>query len=184
MYGMVNKAVEDMVCLHHGEAVWEAIKAKAGIDVELFFGNESYPDDITYRLVSAGSEVLQVAPEQILEAFGEHWVLHTAQEGYGALMRAGGDSLPAFLRNLPNFHTRVCMIFPKLQPPRFHVTEISENSLNLHYLTSRPGLTHFVIGLLRGLGKIFNTAVEVELLESRAGGADHDVFRVEWRLTA
>ena len=35
MYGMVNKAVEEMVCMQHGESAWEQIKAKAGVDVPL-----------------------------------------------------------------------------------------------------------------------------------------------------
>jgi hypothetical protein len=180
MYGMVNKAVEDMVCMHHGEAVWEQIKAKAGVDVEVFFGNEAYPDEITYKLVAAGSEVLNLPPEAILEAFGEHWVLRTAQQSYGSLMRAAGKSLPEFFANLPNFHTRVSMIFPKLQPPRFKTSEVTDRSLKLHYFSHRPGLTPFVVGLLQGLGKMFKTPVKVQLLESKAQGADHDVFYAEW----
>jgi hypothetical protein len=180
MYGMVNKAIQDMVCMHHGEAVWEQIKAQAGVDVDLFFGNEPYPDEITYKLVAAGSEVLKLPPEKILEAFGEHWILHTAQEGYGGLMRAAGRTLPEFLANLPNFHTRVSMIFPKLQPPRFHVSDVMEYSLKLHYFTNRPGLTPFVVGLLQGLGTMFSIPVRAQLVESKVLGADHDVFLAEW----
>ena len=66
MYGMVNKAVEEMVVLHHGEAVWEEIKAKAGVDVDVFMSNESYSDDVTYNLVGAASAVLGVPADQIL----------------------------------------------------------------------------------------------------------------------
>ena len=79
MYGMVNKAVEDMVVMHHGEPVWEQIKAKAGVDVDVFMSNESYSDDVTYNLVAAASEVLEVPADQILIGFGEHWILHTAR---------------------------------------------------------------------------------------------------------
>jgi hypothetical protein len=180
MYGMVNKAVEEMVCMHHGEAVWEQIKAKAGVDVDVFMSNEGYPDEVTYRLVGAASEVLGLPAEKILQAFGEHWVMYTAQEGYGGLMRAAGNSLPEFLGNLPTFHSRVSMIFPKLQPPRFRCTEVTDRSLRLHYYTHRPGLSSFVTGLLQGLGKMFKTPVMARLVESRELGADHDVFQVEW----
>jgi hypothetical protein len=177
---MVNKAVEEMVCMHHGEAVWEQIKAKAGVDVEVFMSNEGYPDEITYSLVGAASEVLNLPAEKILQAFGEHWVLHTAQQGYGGLMQAAGKSLPEFLKNLPNFHSRVSMIFPKLQPPVFRCTDITENSLKLHYITHRPGLAPFVVGLMYGLGKMFKTPTTVDLIQSRDAGADHDVFLVSW----
>ena len=144
MYGMVNKAVEDMVCRDYGAPTWERIKERAGVDTEVFLSNEPYADEVTYRLVAAASELLGTPAANILEAFGEHWVLHTAQEGYGPLMRAAGRSLPEFLVNLPNFHSRVAMIFPKLQPPRFECTDITSRSLKLHYFTHRPGLESFV----------------------------------------
>jgi hypothetical protein len=181
MYGMVNKAVEEMVCLHHGEATWERIKAQAGVDVDVFMSNESYSDDITYQLVAAASEVLKLPAEQILIGFGEHWVLHTAQEGYGGLMKAAGKTLPEFLRNLPDFHSRVSMIFPKLQPPRFECSDITDRSLRLHYISHRPGLAPFVVGLMQGLGQMFQTPVTVRLVEAKATGAAHDVFEVTWQ---
>jgi len=180
MYGMVNKAVEDMVVMHHGEAMWEQVKAKAGVDVEVFMSNEGYPDDITYNLVAAASEALNVPAEQILHGFGEHWVLYTAQEGYGGLMKAAGKTLPEFLRNLPNFHSRVSMIFPKLRPPRFQCSDITDGSLKLHYFSHRQGLAPFVGGLMHGLGKMLKTPVTVRLVEARVEGADHDVFEVTW----
>ena len=180
MYGMVNRAVEDMVRTHHGEAAWDWVKTAAGVDVEVFFSNESYPDALTYRLVEAASAVLGLPAAGVLEAFGEHWVLHIASEGYGGLMKAAGRSLPEFLANLPNFHSRVAMMFPKLQPPRFRTSEVTANSLHLHYFTERPGLTHFVIGLMQGLGKLYHTPAKVSLLEAKDAGADHDIFLVAW----
>ena len=180
MYGMVNKAVEEMVSMQHGESAWEQLKAKAGVDVDVFMSNEGYPDEITYKLVGAATEVLKVPAEEILHGFGEHWVLHTAQEGYGGLLKAAGKTLPEFLHNLPDFHSRVSMIFPALQPPRFKCTDVTETSLKLHYFSHRPGLTPMVVGLLSGLGKLFKVSVTARLAEARASGADHDVFEVSW----
>lgn len=180
MYGMVNKAVEQMVCTHYGESVWEEIKARAGVDVDVFMSNEPYPDQMTYALVAAASDVLKLPTDKVLEAFGEHWVLHTARDGYGGLMDAAGKSLPEFLNNLPNFHSRVAMIFPKLEPPRFECTDVAATSLKLHYRTHREGLAPFVVGLMQGLGKMFSTPVTVRLVQSRDDGADHDVFDVSW----
>ena len=180
MYGLVNKAIEDLVVSSFGEDKWEAIKTKAGVDVEVFVSNEAYPDDITYNLVGAASEVLATPARDILIAFGEHWVLKTASHGYGAMMRSGGQSLKEFLINLPNFHTRVQMIYPNLQPPRFECTDIAEDTLRLHYHTHRPGLADFVVGLVQGLGKLYQTPATATLVESKADGADHDVFEVRW----
>ena len=180
MYGMVNQAIEDMVCEIHGPEMWEDIKPRAGVDVDVFISNEGYPDDYTYRLVAAASDLSNTSAEVILEAFGQHWILRTASEGYGDLMKAGGSNLRDFLVNLPNFHTRVVMIYPKLQPPRFEVSDVTENALLLHYHTHREGLAHFLVGLMHGLGKMFNTPTTVTQIAAKVGGADHDVFRVEW----
>jgi len=180
MYGMVNKAVEDMVVTHHGEGVWEQIKQKAGVDVDVFVSSEGYPDEMTYALVGAASEVLRTPASDILEAFGVHWVTQTAQNGYGDMMAAGGKTLSEFLKNLPNFHSRVSMILPHLAPPRFLCTDIRDNSARLHYISHRQGLAPFVIGLFKGLGQRFSTPVSVQQVADRLTGAEHDEFTVSW----
>ena len=184
MYGLVNRAVEDLVVTNFGEEKWEAIKAKAGIDVDAFISNQGYPDEITYKLVGAAVEVLGIPADQILIAFGEHWVLKTAAENYGPMMKSGGKTLKEFLVNLPNFHTRVAMIYPNLQPPRFACSEVTDTSMKLHYHTHRPGLTSFVVGLVQGLGKLYNTAMTCTVAERKDEGADHDVFDVTWSTEA
>lgn len=177
---MVNKAIQDLITSRHGEGVWEEIKARAGVEEDLFISNEGYPDSMTYDLVGAAVEVTGVPADQILHQFGQYWVLETAQHGYGAMLKGSGKSLREFLINLPNFHTRVAMIFPHLAPPRFECTEITESSLRLHYRTHRPGLAQFVVGLVQGLGKLYETPTTVELTESKEAGADHDIFLVTW----
>jgi hypothetical protein len=179
MYGMVNRAVEGLVCSKFGEDQWEKIKARAGVEEDVFLSNESYPDALTYRLVGAASEVLGLPPEAILEAFGEHWI-ELAQSSYGELMTMHGRNLGEFLNNLPNFHTRVALLFPKLQPPRFTVSNETPNSLHLHYYTHREGLAPFVVGLLKGLGRMFETPVTIDHCVRRGPGQDHDVFAVAW----
>lgn len=180
MYGMVTKAIGEMVCKEHGEAAWERIKSKAGVQIDAFVSNDLYPDDMTYELVGAAAEELKLPVDQVLQAFGRHWILETARCGYGELLAASGRSLPEFLQNLPNFHTRVSLIYPYLKPPRFACSEVGADSLKLHYRTERPGLTQFVFGLLDGLATMFKTRIEVELVESKEAGADHDVFLVNW----
>ena len=180
MYGLVNQAIEDLVRAHHGGSIWELIKQKAEVQVEAFIGMEQYPDNVTYKLVDAAAEVLQVQREEVLREFGEYWVLFTAKKGYGEMLAAGGQTLPEFLQNLDALHTRVGIIMPHLRPPSFSCTDITAHSLHLHYYSDREGLTHMVAGLVQGLGKMFSTDVEVALVEGRDTGGDHDVFRVSW----
>jgi hypothetical protein len=181
MFGMVNKAIEDMVIAHHGTEAWERIKGRAGVDVEMFLSDEAYPDDVTFRLVAAASETLGASSDDVLTAFGRHWIAYTAQEGYGPLLAAAGATIPEFFANLPNFHNRISMIFPGMHPPRFVCSDVTADSLRLHYHTRRPGMTAFVAGLLQGLGTRLGTPVTVTLSASRAAGADHDIFDVVWK---
>jgi hypothetical protein len=95
-------------------------------------------------------------------------------------MEAGGENLKDFLVNLPNFHSRVMLMFPKLIPPEFRVSEVKEHELKIHYYSERAGLQDFVYGLLQGIGKMYGTDVHIELIDGKHQGLDHDVFQVAW----
>ncbi len=181
MYGLVNKAVEGLICQRAGEAVWEQIKKKAGVDADFFVSMNPYPDEVTYKLVGAASETLGLPPDEILREFGEYWVQYTAQEGYGHLLSMSGQNFKEFLFNLDKLHAQVGVNFPALQPPSFRVVETGENELTLHYYSGRPGLAPMVIGLLTGLGRMMSTEVAVAQTASRAQGADHDEFLVRYQ---
>lgn len=181
MYGLVNKAIQDMICKNHGEETWEIIKQKAGLeDVDFFVSMDAYSDDITYRLVEAACVVLEMPAADILKAFGEYWVTYTAEEGYGELLDSAGDSLPQFVENLDNLHARVGLSFSELCPPSFDCEHKSETSMELHYQSSRKGLAPMVIGLLHGLGKRFQTKVDITQTSSRENGAAYDSFSIEY----
>jgi len=184
MYGMVNRALEDMVVDGWGEATWSRVKESAGVDVEVFVGTEAYPDEVTYRLVGAAAEVLGLGAGEVLHRFGIHWVTRTATEGYGPLMDAGGKTLGEFLANLPNFHSRVSLLFPHLSPPTFYCTDVRAGSVKLHYVSGRDGLSPFVVGLLTGLGLRFGTPVSVEQTAAKGADGAHDEFLVSWEEAA
>lgn len=180
MYGIVNKAIEDLVKANFGEEKWIAVKKRSAIDVDYFLSNEPYDDDITFKLAAATAAEMNMTVEQVLEAFGEWWILKTGKEKYGGLMEAGGQNLKEFLVNLPMFHSRIMLIYPKLTPPEFKVSNIEEKSIHVHYFSKRQGLQEFVRGLMFGLGKMYQTPIIVELLQSRNDGKDHEIFKVSW----
>ena len=182
MYGLVNKGLQEILTARFGEATWLKIKAHAGVTDELFISSESYPDEITYKLVAAANSITFTPVDELLFEFGEYWVMQTGRISYGALFDAAGKTFPDFLKNLPNFHTRVKMMFPKLEPPRFRVENMTDSSLELHYITHRHGLTDFVRGLISGLGRSFRTEVQCSLMASKANGAEHDVFMIKWKV--
>ena len=179
MYGLVNKAIADMVRTKFDENTWQTIRQKAAVEDETFLSMEGYPDDVTHRLVKASSEVLELSPAEIMQAFGEFWVEFTAQEGYGELLDMSGEDLPEFLQNLDNMHARVGVSFPQLEPPSFESIELDDNELTLEYRSEREGLAPMVVGLVKGLGNRFDTEVEITQTQYKEQGADHDEFLIQ-----
>ncbi len=83
MYGLVNRAIQELLCDQFGPDTWEQIKRKAGIDTEVFVRMDLDPDEITYRLVGAASQVLDIPQTDILKKFGSFWTEFTGLAGYG-----------------------------------------------------------------------------------------------------
>jgi predicted hydrocarbon binding protein len=179
MYGLVNAAVQELVESRFGVEAWGQIRQRAGVPIAVFSRMDAYPDAVTFQLVAAASEVLGLTPDQVMEAFGEFWVLYTGREGYGHLFAMGGDTLREFLLNLDELHSRVGQNFAQLRPPSFQFEEAPGGRLLMHYLTEREGLCPMVRGLLWGLAQHFRTALAVEHPRCRREGAAHCEFLLQ-----
>ena len=180
MYGLVNRAIEEMVRQHHGDAIWRQIADAAGGEELHFVSLESYPDEITYNLVAAASEVLDTTQENVLIGFGEYWVLYTGRSAFANLMVAAGNNMRQFLSNLDSLHMRLGFSMPHLTPPSFKCTEDTPNQLRVHYYSSRVGLSPMVVGLLIGLGKMFGESIDVEHDQSIPEPRDHEEFTIRF----
>lgn len=165
MYGLVNKAIEQLVKENHGQSTWQKIAKLADVD-QSFILMKSYPDQVTYSLVEATSSVLNTPAEQILEAFGEHWIQYTVDEGYGKTISLYGDSVLEFLQNMNTLHAQIRLNFPELRPPVIDCEVAPSGQLVVSYQSERPGLAPMLVGLIRGLGKRFGTPVNVEYIDS------------------
>jgi hypothetical protein len=179
MYGIVNQAIQDLVIENYGQDNWNQILKRSGVRETQFMSNESYEDGITFELVAASSEILSMSQEDILEAFGKYWILNTGQKRYGDLMKAGGKDFIDFMMNLPNFHSRIMLIYPNLCPPEFIVEHVNEKKIILHYYSARDGLTYFMFGLIKGIAEMFQQNISVELVASEKKAVWHDTFLIE-----
>lgn len=179
MHGAVNQAIEDLVVKNFGENTWKTIKSKAGFKDDIFISNKSYPDETTFKLVGAAHETTGLSVNDLLFAFGEHWILETGMKKYGAVLQSGGRTYEEFMRNLPEFHGRVMILYPNIIPPEFGV-ETKSKELLVDYQSVRSGLTPFVKGLLSGIAKMFNQEIEIEVLERKDEGAENDRFRITY----
>ena len=86
MYGIVNKAIEELVIENFGEEKWNLIKNNSGIDIDFFISSEPYDDAITYQLAQSVSLEMEMSLDDVLIAFGEWWILKTEKEKYVSLL--------------------------------------------------------------------------------------------------
>lgn len=184
MYGLVNRALEELIRNQHGDTAWEAIKARAGVKVEVFTRMDGYPDSVTYSLVDAAVEVLGIPGDELLKAFGRQWTLYTGREGYGPLLASAGSSLKDMLMGLDDLHLRVGLMYPDLKPPSFRCETLDEKTIELHYHSTRAGLGPMVIGLVEGLAQHFAQPVSIRQHLHAGAGSDHDSFIIVMGETA
>ena len=183
MYGLINQGLHDLAVQTGGEEMWREIKSTAGVGLEAFVGMDTYPDDVTYRLVEATSAAMGISAAEVLHAFGKHWILYTARRGYGAIFDTMGGSLPAFLANLDTMHARLSLSMPEMRPPSFVCEQLGEDQIRLEYWSERPGLAPMVVGLLDGLGEMYAVTLSIDQSLDRAHGADHDEFLIHFVAT-
>jgi len=180
VYGLVNKAIQDFAVTAGGEDAWERIRERAEVEALAFVSMQSYPDELTYRLVGAAAEVFDRPADELLRDFGRHWILYTGREGYGPLLQNAGATLREFLHNLDALHARVALSMPDLHPPSFICEDAGEGRMTVRYFSERTGLAPMVVGLLEGLGALFGQDVRVTHVAARGASHDPEEFLVSY----
>jgi hypothetical protein len=180
MYGLVNQAMRELVVGTHGETVWRRICEDAGVSETEFNTMHQYPDAMTYGLVGAASKVLDTPAETLLEKFGEHWTDFAQSTDFARLMRLGGRSLLEFAQNLDHMHAKIKVSLPELTPPSFRCTDVTDGGFRLHYYSPRAGLASLVVGMMKGMAKLYATPVQIRHDRTRAAGHDHDEFVITY----
>lgn len=180
MHGIVNKAVKDLVSESFGIGAWKEICIKAGVEDDNFLNNMQYDDQVTYNLVAAASEKLEIPAGKLLEEFGKYWILRTGQENYGGLLKSAGHNFIDFMRYLPKFHSHVMIMFDGIEPPEFTVKEIDQSSIEVKYFSHRNGLATFVQGLFLGIGEMFDTDIIVTQDQHKHTNGKFDSFIIKY----
>lgn len=180
MYGIVNQAIQGLILDSYGVEKWQEILKDSKVDVENFSNKGIYPDKITYDLAASASKVLGVSIDEVLLSFGKYWVLSVANVKYNSLLKTGGSYAFEFLKNLPNFHSRVMLYYPDIEPPEFQVEEVDSRTLIMRYFSFRSGLSYFVKGIVLGLGEFFGNEIVCELIEVTETQHTASTFEIKW----
>lgn len=179
MYGLVNLALEELLVTQFGKPMWKAIIDDVAPDFPGFLSMEVYPDALTYDILAEAVKRTGVSREELLRRLGHVWIHFTMRRGFGDLLDLTGDSLSEFLGRLDSLHQKLASVYPELKPPRFETRRHAPGELALRYFSDRPGLAHFVIGLLEGLAEKYRVDVTIDY-QPRATPKSPDVFVVAW----
>ncbi|MFT5288288.1 MAG: hypothetical protein ACI8QS_002073 [Planctomycetota bacterium] len=172
MYGLVNRALQQLIVSDYGHDVWQRIAHAAGWTEVEFVSMERYDDALTYGLVSSASKELRVPAPELLEAFGLAWPRYVVGKGFGVLMEMSGDTFGEFLGNLDHLHTRIALSYTSLQPPSFDLERSEPGAWDLRYYSSRPGFAPMVMGMLYALAEKFNTKIDISSQEIQMEGGE------------
>ncbi|XP_072040201.1 guanylate cyclase soluble subunit beta-1-like [Amphiura filiformis] len=181
MYGFVNHALELLVLRNFGEEKWEEIKKEAAVEVDgHFLTRQVYNDMLSYDLIGAAVKVLDMSPNDILEAFGKMFFDFCVESGYDKILSVLGSTTQAFLENLDALHDHLASIYPGMRAPSFRCSKReSDGAMILHYYSERDGLEHVVIGLVREVAKaLHNSEIVVTIYKNKGEDCDHVQFIV------
>ena len=181
VYGLINRAIEELVRSSGDPDLWDAVRARADVDVDYFEGMAVYDDAVTHRLVAAAATELGVTSDDLLERFGRYWIVYTGAEGWGPILDGHGTSVVEVLTNLNDLHLRIRSSLPQLRPPHFDVIHQRDDRIDLRYYSERDGLAPMVTGLLRGLAERFAEDWHVAHVGHRNADG-YDSFRLTARV--
>ena len=201
MFGWINDCTESLVVTKFGIEKWHEIKkvAKCSIEDDGFIRHEYYTDNSTIELVVAAAQVLGIAVDDVLEAFGQHFMEFTRGNGYDNLLSCQGSTLRLWLSNLNALHDHLQSALPKgFVAPVFWAEDDDqvdhEGSILLHYYSERGCLlVPIVVGVVVEVARYhFQLQIIMDRLQMQTiDGAKFTTWRVStedpgerWKLTA
>lgn len=181
MKGLVFNLLADLVQRHHGEAAWDALLERSGLDgAYTTLGN--YPHQEMHKLVTAASELLGTPRADILRWFGKT-VLADLAKSFPQLFAPHHDTRSFLLTLNDVIHPEVRKLYPGADAPSFDFSTGPDGALLLGYDSKRQ-LCEFGAGLIEGAAAHYGEAVELSQPSCALRGDPKCVFSVRVSPTA
>ena len=175
MYGMIHRALGQMVNEQLGEEAWKALEKKLNIGPTELLTAMAYDDALTFRIVAEAADRLNLPIDECLFAFGSYWIRHADQGSLASIMNFTGATLPSFIANLDRLHLAVGAAMPGTRLPTFSVLQSSERHMLVEYRSERTGMEEFVRGLFYGLMEKFDVVGTVEIADRSANAINFEI---------
>lgn len=149
-----------------GKEKWEEILNLSGMgkgsDSFKYFVGFDIIDEKAMDIIQNTCKALNLSVQQAADAFGDYWVNRYAPEHYPQYYERF-KSARAFIMGIDQVHQELTENLENAHPPRFDIEELDGKTLKVRYKSKRKML-EFYIGLAKGIGKYFNTEIEVRAL--------------------
>jgi hypothetical protein len=179
MHGLVNRAIEGFVRDSYGAGCWQAVTARAGLEVSSFEAMLSYDDRLTDDVLGAVSAELGKPREEVLEDIGTYLVSHPNLEALRRLLRFGGVGFVDFLHSLDDLPDRARLAVEDLHLPRMELVDHDSSTFTLTCRSGHRGFGHVMMGVLRALADDYGALVLLDHAEVADGAEVITIILVE-----
>lgn len=180
MYGLVNKAIRELVIEVSNEDTWDKICENIDFFEGDFVAMYPYEDKLTYDLVEETSKVLNKDANEVLLIFGKYWIDYTRKSKYGDLLDFENKSFVEIINSLDFLHDRIKDMMPDLNPPKFNAESVSDRKLKLQYESHRDGMLPMLHGLILGIGELYNLDLHFEVLKEMTESDRKAIVEISW----
>ncbi|GMR45478.1 hypothetical protein PMAYCL1PPCAC_15673, partial [Pristionchus mayeri] len=126
--------------------------------------SNAYDDADTFAVVGICLEVTNWSLGELMENFGDFFVVWAVEVGYDKMLLAMANNLHDFLDNLNFMHYFInqCSFHSEMRGPNFKCIQIDEETLQLQYISRRRGLNALVLGLVyRAARVLYNIEITI-----------------------
>eukprot|EP00055_Hartaetosiga_balthica_P017786 m.123162 g.123162 ORF g.123162 m.123162 type:complete len:719 (+) comp9402_c0_seq1:90-2246(+) len=180
MYGLTHQALTRwMRSLPDGEEILERVLERCNIEgsADDFF--RCYTDQETMGLLPIVEEETRYDAEEIMFEAGLMAMQTFIENGFEPALRTLGDNLFDLLSNLDSLHDNFLASFPKMKAPSIRPVRNSDDSLSIHYFSSRDQLSPFFMGMVKSCALVmFDLEIDIHHRIKKGKQGDHDVFHV------
>lgn len=125
-----------------------------------------------YKLLEQAVSLSGSPMKMLLEQFGEYtFSVYWRKSRHDSLLDSLGYTMNELISNLDALHLHLSSTYTKMIAPSFSCEPLP-HGLRVHYHSCRPGLVHYVKGILQSVAENIyrlNIDVEIEMCEEKTG---------------
>jgi hypothetical protein len=176
MHGLIHSELKRFTETTYGVAAWKAVLERAGYKDKMYLTVKPYADEEALAIVAAASELLDLPPATVLEAFGR-FTAPALMRMYASKVDPSWGTLEMLLNTEHTIHTVVRSTQPGAEPPTLRFERVDGESVRLEYRSPR-GMSAVAKGIIQGVADFYGDVVEITESELPENGTELFVRKV------